>query len=160
MTSVLGYARTFVLKGVYRSEPLPDIHAEIRRFHEVLTDLSRLLDEEPVLQDIHEFQLLQGPFTDVITHIGQISLLRRLFWGPVPPKNLVYADISADQRRTDQPDPERPDEARPDGRGLTCFNLGNRFGRQEASSADSESGRVERVRRNRPTSTTCLELTI
>ena len=115
MTSVLGYARTFFEGGAYRPEPLPDIHAELNRFHEVLSDLSRLLDEDAVLQDVHEFDLLQGPFSDVMTHIGQLSLLRRLHGSPVPPENFIYANISADRLGPDQPDPQRPDDYWPEG---------------------------------------------
>ncbi len=115
MTSVLGYARTFFKGGDYRPEPLPDIHAELNRFHELLSDLSRLLDEDAVLQDVHEFDLLQGPFSDVMTHIGQLSLLRRLHGSPVPPENFIYANISADRLGPDQAEPQRPDEYWPEG---------------------------------------------
>jgi hypothetical protein len=115
MTSVLGYARTFFSGGAYTPEPLPDIQAELNRFHEVLADLSRLLDEDAVLQDVHEFDLLQGPFSDVMTHIGQLSLLRRLHGSPVPPENFIYASISADRLGPDQPDPQRPDDYWPEG---------------------------------------------
>jgi len=115
MTSVLGYARTFFLGGIYRPEPLPTIQAEIDRFHEMLEDLSRLLDAGAPLQGITELQLLQGPLSDVMTHIGQLSLLRRIHGCPVPPENFIYADISAFRLSKDQPAPRRPDSDWPEG---------------------------------------------
>lgn len=114
IVSVLGYARTFFIGGVYRPEPLPNIQAEIDRFHHLLEDLSELLDTTSSLQGITELQLLQGPFSDVMTHIGQLSLLRRLFGSPVPPENFIYADISVTRLGKDQPEPRRPDSDWPE----------------------------------------------
>ena len=118
MTSVLGYARTFITGGTYGPEPLPDSQAEIERFHKVLGDLSRLLDNGSPLQGINELQLLQGPFSDVMTHIGQLSLLRRLCGSPVPPENFIYADISAGRLGRDQAAPRSPDADWPERGGL------------------------------------------
>jgi hypothetical protein len=109
MTSVLGYARTFLTGGTYRPDPLPSIEAEIDRFHQILENLSQLLDAGVPLKGITELQLLQGPLSDVLTHIGQLTLLRRLYGNPVPPENFIYADISAAQLGKDQPEPRRPD---------------------------------------------------
>ncbi len=115
MTGVLGYARTFFLGGTFQPTLLRQINDEVCRFHEILEDISRLLDEDAPLQDIHELQLLQGPLSDVMTHIGQLSLLRRLQGNPVPPENFIYADISADRLGPEQPDPKRPDDYWPEG---------------------------------------------
>jgi hypothetical protein len=109
MTSVLGYARTFFLGGSYKPEPLSNIRAEVDRFHQILEDVSQLLEAESSLQGITDLQLLQGPFSDVMTHIGQLSLLRRLYGSPVPPENFVFADISANRLGKDQPDPQHAD---------------------------------------------------
>jgi hypothetical protein len=40
MTSVLGYARSFFVGGRYWPEPLPDLAAEVTRFHAMLEDLA------------------------------------------------------------------------------------------------------------------------
>ena len=114
MTSVLGYARTFLVGGVYRPEALATIQAEMDRFHEILEDLGRLLDSDSLLLEITENQLLQGPLSDVMTHIGQLSLLRRLYGSPVPPENFIYADIIANRLGKDQPEPRDPDEQWPE----------------------------------------------
>jgi hypothetical protein len=115
MTSVLGYARTSFLGGIYRPEPLPTVQAEIDRFHGMLEELSRLLETGAPLQGITELQLLQGPFSDVMTHVGQLSLLRRLHGNPVPPENFIYADISASRLGQNQSPPRRPDSEWPEG---------------------------------------------
>jgi hypothetical protein len=115
MTSLLGYARTFFIGGDYKPEPLPDIQAEVDRFHQIVEDLSKLLDTDSSLHAINELQLLQGPLSDVMTHIGQLSMLRRLYGSPVPPENFIYADISATRLGIDQPEPRHPDSDWPEG---------------------------------------------
>lgn len=116
MTSVLGYARTLLVRGSYpRSpEPLPTFAAEIDRFHEALDALSRELDAGTPLRGITEPQLLQGPLSDVMTHIGQLALLRRLAGAPVPPENFLFADVRADRLGPDQPPPAEPDAEWPE----------------------------------------------
>src|SRR5690242_17370778 len=95
MTSVLGYARTYFVGGRYRAEPLPDLPAEVARFHEMLQDLSHHLLEDRPLQGTSEERLLQGPFADAMTHVGQLAMLRRLSGSPVPPENFIKAAIDA-----------------------------------------------------------------
>src|SRR5215468_9947942 len=48
MTSVLGYARTFIVGGEYRPQPLPTLAAEVERLHEMLLDLSLRLADSPL----------------------------------------------------------------------------------------------------------------
>src|SRR6185369_14392344 len=77
MTSVLGYARTYFVGGEYRPEPLPTLAAEVERFHKMLADVAAHVGESE-LKGIQPEQLLQGPFADVMTHVGQLAMLRRL----------------------------------------------------------------------------------
>ena len=85
MTSVLGYARTCFIGGTYRPEPLSSLQDEIQRFHEMLESLAdHLENRSPLLEGMTEERLLQGPFSDAMTHAGQIALLRRLAGAPVP----------------------------------------------------------------------------
>jgi hypothetical protein len=114
MTSVLGYARTFFVGGHYRSEPLPDLDAEVARLHEMIADLAGHLDRGSPLAGITPEQLLQGPFADAMTHVGQLALLRRLAGSPVPPENFVFADIRDDRLGPDQAAPARPDAVWPE----------------------------------------------
>ncbi|MGB7923033.1 MAG: hypothetical protein WCF57_07290 [Pyrinomonadaceae bacterium] len=108
MESVLGYARTFFIGGNYNPEPLSDFQAEILRFHKTIEDLARHLEIGTPLQSITPEQLLQGPFSDAMTHAGQLAMLRRLAGSPVPPENFIYADVQPDNLGPDQPPPVRP----------------------------------------------------
>jgi hypothetical protein len=108
MTSVLGYSRTLMTGGTYQAEPLPDLASEVRRFHEMLEDLtSRLAAGETFAPESDE-SVLQGPFADAMTHVGQLAMLRRLHGSPVPAENFLKADIRADNVSVDQPAPRAP----------------------------------------------------
>ena len=109
MTSVLGYSRTFFIGGSYRPEPLETLSDEIERFHDMLATLSKHLAEGNELKGIREEQLLQGPFSDAMTHAGQLAMLRRLYGDPVPPENFIVADISPEHIGSSQPDAVSPD---------------------------------------------------
>jgi hypothetical protein len=114
MTSVLGYARTFFIGGEYRPEPLPDFEQEITRFHEMLESLADHLRRGTPLQGTTPEQMLQGPFSDAMTHVGQLAMLRRLSGDPVPPENFIVADIDPDRLGPDQSDPASPDAEWPE----------------------------------------------
>ncbi|MEO8041218.1 MAG: hypothetical protein ABI646_01295 [Acidobacteriota bacterium] len=110
MTSVLGYARTFFIGGEYRPEPLPTFRDEIERFHETLVNLRDHLESGTPLSGLTELQLLQGQFSDAMTHVGQLAMLRRLHGEPIRSENFIHAAISPDNLTPDQPDPVAPDE--------------------------------------------------
>ena len=55
-------------------------------------------------------QLLQGPFSDAMTHAGQLAILRRLAGSPVPSENFIFAAISPENLGPNQPLPVHPDE--------------------------------------------------
>lgn len=109
MSDVLGYARTTFTGGTWRARTLPTFKDEIERFHEVLEDLGRMVAE-------HEFgvatpeQLLQGPLADVMTHAGQLAMLRRLEGSPVPPEDFIVARVDPDNLGADQPAAAAADE--------------------------------------------------
>ena len=109
MTSVLGYARTFFIGGIYRIEPLATLEDEVQRFHEVLSDLGAHLRAGTPLREISLMQLLQGPISDAMTHAGQLAMLRRLAGSPVPSENFIFAEVSSDTLGADQPLPAAPD---------------------------------------------------
>ena len=115
MTSVLGYSRTFFVGGSYRPDPLDSLAAEIERFHSMLELLSKhLSDADPLLNDLNEERLLQGPFSDAMTHAGQLAMLRRLFGDPVPPENFVEASIDPANVSELQARPASPDDVWPE----------------------------------------------
>lgn len=115
MTSVLGYARTHFVGGQYRPEPLDSLAEEIERFHEMLGMLAQhLRNGDPLLDGMSEERLLQGPFSDAMTHAGQIALLRRLAGAPVAPENFIVASIEPDRLGPDQAQPVSPDKEWPE----------------------------------------------
>lgn len=110
MTSVLGYARTFFIGGEWWPEMLEQFDDEVSRFHEVLESLSQHLEESEFLQDMTPERMLQGPFSDAMSHAGQLAMLRRLFGSPIPPENFIMAAIEAQNVGPHQPDPVSPDK--------------------------------------------------
>jgi hypothetical protein len=110
MASVLGYARTFFIGGSYGPEPLATFDEEVERFHQNLADLRDEIDSNKPLIDTTEERMLQGPFSDAMTHAGQLAMLRRLHGQPVPSENFIMADVSAENVSSHQPDPVAPDE--------------------------------------------------
>jgi hypothetical protein len=66
--------------------------AEVEEFFALLAQLDeRLAVDAPIA--VREEQLLQGPTADVLTHIGQIAMLRRVAGSPVRSENYFIADV-------------------------------------------------------------------
>jgi hypothetical protein len=112
MESVLGYARTFFIGGEYNQEPLTDFQAEMLRFHSTIEDLAHHLESGTPLERVSLEQLLQGPFSDAMTHAGQLAMLRRLAGAPVAPENFMYAKVRPENLSPNQSPPERPGNRR------------------------------------------------
>ena len=115
MSALMGYVRTFFQGGSYpmKPDPLPTFQEEVARFHELLEGVGTLLASDAPCS-ISTEQLLQGPFADTMTHVGQLAMLRRLAASPVAPENFIFADIRADRLHADQPPPARPDTRWPE----------------------------------------------
>ena len=75
-----------------------------------------LLHEELALLDAHLVagsrlhswtleQIVQGPLADVLTHIGQLAMMRRLHGHPVPPQSYLRAQVRPGVTGPDQPPP-------------------------------------------------------
>ncbi len=105
---------TFFEGGEYRPQRLPDFQSEIDRFHRKLEALAQHLEAGTPFGETTPERLLQGPFSDAMTHAGQLAMLRRLSGSPVPPENFIVADVSADNLGPDQPPPVSPDEEWPE----------------------------------------------
>ena len=115
MASVLGYARTYFIGGRYWPEPLDSLEEEVERFHEMLGLLAQhLRNGDALLEGMTEERLLQGPFSDAMTHAGQLALLRRLAGAPVPPENFIVAEIREERLGTNQAEPVSPDKDWPE----------------------------------------------
>ncbi len=114
MDSVLGYALTHFEGGEYWPERLPDFESEVLRFHGKLERLAHHLEAGTPMKGMTPERMLQGPFSDAMTHAGQLAMLRRLSGSPVPPENFIVADIDSENLGPDQPSPVSPDAEWPE----------------------------------------------
>lgn len=86
------------------SKPLP-WEEEVKRFFGALKNFDDFLaSDEPMHAPVQK--LIQGPVADALTHVGQISILRRLAGAPVKSENYYAAGIEAGRVEADQAKPE------------------------------------------------------
>lgn len=109
MNGVLNYALSHATEVETPLQNLATLLEEQMRFHDIIEQLSRHLDCDTSFSSTSAEQLLQGPFTDAMTHAGQLAMLRRLFGSPIPPENFHAAAISASNLSADQPEAAEPD---------------------------------------------------
>jgi hypothetical protein len=93
-----------LLKGqhVWKSSGPGVWEVEVARFFELLGQVDEHLALEEPLKTPPE-KLFQGPIADAFTHVGQISILRRLAGSPVRGENYFKADIAIGRVGSDQP---------------------------------------------------------
>ena len=87
------------------SAPLP-WDQEVTRFHDTLKRFDEYLASDAPLACEPE-QLVQGPVADALTHVGQITLLRRLSGTPMRSENYFKADVAAGRVGAEQTPPRR-----------------------------------------------------
>lgn len=80
--------------------------AECTRFFAVLKAVDEYLASSEPLHETPE-KLFQGPIADALTHIGQISMLRRMAGGPVKGENYHQAEIASGRVGAEQAAPKR-----------------------------------------------------
>lgn len=66
---------------------------EVSRFYNTLEKVDQILSEEIIPKTRSVEQLLQGPFSDAMTHVGQLTFMRRLADSPMPYENYMNANI-------------------------------------------------------------------
>jgi hypothetical protein len=87
------------------SKPLPWTE-EVSRFFLSLRRLDDFLaSEAPLKVDVE--RLFQGPVADALTHVGQLSMLRRLASSPIRGENYSRAAITAGRVGPEQAAPAR-----------------------------------------------------
>jgi hypothetical protein len=77
---------------------------DVARFHACLKELDDYLASGQPLGDSEE-KLFQGPIADALTHIGQISMLRRLAGSPVKGESYAKAEITKGRVGSEQAAP-------------------------------------------------------
>lgn len=66
--------------------------AQVDRFGQVVSALDDTLVTQAVSPDL-ALRLTQGPLADVLTHVGQLALIRRLAGAPIPGQNFFSATL-------------------------------------------------------------------
>ncbi len=95
-------------RGGKSSEPLP-WDQEVARFHAELAALDAYLASDAPLGHPAE-RLFQGPIADAHTHVGQLTLLRRIAGSPVRGENYFQAGIEIGRVGSEQPPPDPKNE--------------------------------------------------
>ncbi|HUN83596.1 MAG TPA: hypothetical protein VMU48_04415 [Terracidiphilus sp.] len=81
-------------------------NSDVARFFDALKRLDALFaTAQPSSMTIEI--LFQGPISDVLTHIGQLAMLRRLAGSPVRGEVMIIADVEIGRVGPDQAAPKR-----------------------------------------------------
>lgn len=94
MCDVIYSTRIFIEKESLPKEKIDKLsfENEIERFIAELSKVDQLLDNKNL--DInYSKRLLQGPFSDLLTHIGQIAMLQRLVDNPIDGEDFSRSEI-------------------------------------------------------------------
>lgn len=93
-------------RHVWHDSPPQSWPEEVARFFQALARLDERLASDAPLGFTAQ-QLFQGPVADALTHVGQITMLRRMFGSPVRGENYLQADIVAGRVGPEQSAPRR-----------------------------------------------------
>lgn len=88
----------------HNADPLPWAQ-EIERFHGALTRFDEFLASDAELACTCE-RLFQGAIADSLTHVGQLTILRRIASAPIRGENYSVAQIEAGRVGADQVPPK------------------------------------------------------
>lgn len=89
----------------WHNSPPRDWQADVTRFFDGLSALDKELASGAARCPAEK--LFQGPIADALTHVGQLSMMRRLAGAPVRGENYAVADIAAGRVGADQAAPRR-----------------------------------------------------
>ena len=105
MTNVIAFAAATVTgTDRIRHEAL-DWQHEVQRFYSLLAEVDARIAAGVVLKKGMDLKLVQGPFADVLTHIGQLHAMRRRTGWAVAPANYINAAVNVGRISLDaQPD--------------------------------------------------------
>ncbi|MFI0430687.1 hypothetical protein [Mariniflexile sp. HMF6888] len=94
MNVVIYSTRVFIEHESIPQEEMEKLsfESEIERFDAELSKIDQLLDNKSL--DInYSKRLVQGPFSDILTHIGQIAMLQRLVDNPIDGEDFSKSAI-------------------------------------------------------------------
>jgi hypothetical protein len=108
ITGVLSYAHSFYEHYDTTYFDLKSWDEEKDAFYDTMFKLDKSLQVKKPNEVTLE-QLMQGPLSDTMAHIGQLLMLRRMADSPIPSENFLYADIQRGVVGPNQPEPVAPD---------------------------------------------------
>jgi len=79
--------------------------ADVDRFFAGLARLDAQLADQPL--QCEPERLFQGPIADALTHVGQLTMLRRIAGAPIRGENYFRAEITAGRVGADQAAPRK-----------------------------------------------------
>jgi hypothetical protein len=97
MYHVLSFSRVFMENG-NKHHPPPeelDLSNEINRFILEINMVDKVLANKELNLEYSK-KILQGPFSDILTHIGQIAMLQRLDDRPIDKEDFSAAKINTE----------------------------------------------------------------
>ncbi len=109
VTGVLSYAHSFYEHYDTTHFEYKPWEEEVAHFYETLSNLDSSMKERRP-REVTEEQLLQGPLSDSMAHVGQLLMLRRMADSPVPSENFIHAEIRIGAVGPEQTEPVAPDE--------------------------------------------------
>ena len=93
-------------KEAWNNSEALEWNEEINRFHVALERFDNFLASDAELSASCE-RLFQGPIADALTHVGQLTMLRRIAGAPIKGENYSRAKIEAGRVGADQEAPKR-----------------------------------------------------
>jgi hypothetical protein len=76
---------------------------EVELFYQLVAQLDDTLSSNISPRLYSPEKILQGPFMDAFTHVGQLALLRRMAGSPIKGESYWMADVRTGQVGPDQP---------------------------------------------------------
>ena len=94
ITQILFFAKKVFGDDIPSKIELLSYPEEIARFYKILNELD-LLVCDVIIRDLPYYKLIQGPLADILSHVGQLALLRRLYGSPIAAEDFMEADIQS-----------------------------------------------------------------
>jgi hypothetical protein len=76
---------------------------EVELFYAIAAEFDETLAKYPIPRKYTPEKILQGPFMDAFTHVGQLALLRRMAGTPVEGESYWMSDVQIGEVGPDQP---------------------------------------------------------
>jgi hypothetical protein len=95
MSYILLAVQRYLEVGTFKTEKIEpqSLADELKRMLASIESLDATLEQITLTREQHD-RLVQGPLSDILTHIGQIAMLRRLSGNPVQPASNFSADLT------------------------------------------------------------------